>query len=101
MSNISQNLVRFDYTVLKAFSPHFAIDYLRRNKTAGWKSLGGVLLAFTGEYRICHCMLLLVLKHVKTGVEALYADLGAFSARQVPALTRLLEVEYLADTQHS
>lgn len=33
-----------------------------RNGTDGWKSLGGILLAFTG-------------------VEALFADLGAFSRR--------------------
>ncbi|CAG8951915.1 hypothetical protein HYFRA_00005719 [Hymenoscyphus fraxineus] len=58
------NLSKFDHTVLKAFSPHFAINYLIRNKEEGWKSLGGLLLAFTG-------------------VEALFADLGAFSQRAV------------------
>ncbi|KAK9367917.1 potassium transporter-domain-containing protein [Lipomyces kononenkoae] len=54
------NLAKFDYTVLKAFSPYFAGSYLVRNKEQGWRSLGGLLLAFTG-------------------VEALFADLGAFS----------------------
>lgn len=54
------NLVKFDHSVLKAFSPSFAFGYLIRNGTDGWRSLGGVLLAFTG-------------------VEALFADLGAFS----------------------
>jgi len=54
------NLVLYDHTVLKAFSPYFAGAYLVRNGFAGWKSLGGLLLAFTG-------------------VEALFADLGAFS----------------------
>ena len=54
------NLIHFDSSVLKAFSPFFAGDYMVRNKTEGWKSLGGILLAFTG-------------------VEALFADLGAFS----------------------
>jgi KUP system potassium uptake protein len=58
------NLVKFDYTVLKAFSPSFAIEFLIRNKTQGWRMLGGVLLAFTG-------------------VEALFADLGAFSMRAI------------------
>ncbi|KAH6896769.1 potassium transporter-domain-containing protein [Thelonectria olida] len=53
------NLALHDYTVLKAFSPHFAFAYLIRNGRAGWESLGGLLLAFTG-------------------VEALFADLGAF-----------------------
>ncbi|KAI8632605.1 potassium transporter [Xylariaceae sp. FL1651] len=58
------NLAVFDYTVLKAFSPYFAFTYLIRNGYDGWRSLGGLLLAFTG-------------------VEALFADLGAFSQRAI------------------
>ena len=58
------NLAKFDYTVLKAFNPGYAFKYLIRNKTDGWRSLGGVLLAFTG-------------------VEALFADLGAFSRKAI------------------
>jgi KUP system potassium uptake protein len=85
------NLVKFDHTVLKvsgfsayslaadvlrdksehitnqvsqAFSPYFAGSYLVRNREEGWRSLGGLLLAFTG-------------------VEALFADLGAFSKRAI------------------
>ncbi|KAL8867154.1 MAG: hypothetical protein Q9198_008625, partial [Flavoplaca austrocitrina] len=54
------NLAQHDHSVLKAFSPVFAGQYLIRNKTDGWKSLGGILLAFTG-------------------VEALFADMGAFT----------------------
>jgi KUP system potassium uptake protein len=52
--------VKHDWTVLKAFSPYFAGLWFVRNGTDGWKQLGGILLAFTG-------------------VEALFADLGAFS----------------------
>jgi KUP system potassium uptake protein len=58
------NLVVFDHSVLKAFSPYYAIQFFRDNGTDGWKMLGGVLLAFTG-------------------VEALFADLGAFSMRAI------------------
>jgi len=58
------NLVKYDHSVLVAFDPGYAFQYLIRNKTDGWKSLGGVLLAFTG-------------------VEALFADLGAFSMRAI------------------
>ncbi|EPE05218.1 potassium transporter [Ophiostoma piceae UAMH 11346] len=58
------NLVVFDHTVLKAFSPHYAIMYLVRNGHDGWRSLGGLLLAFTG-------------------VEALFADLAAFGKRAI------------------
>ncbi|KAI9816046.1 MAG: hypothetical protein M1827_002038 [Pycnora praestabilis] len=58
------NLAQHDHSVLKAFSPYFAGSYLVRNKTEGWKSLGGILLAFTG-------------------VEALFADLGAFNRKSI------------------
>jgi KUP system potassium uptake protein len=58
------NLAKFDHTVLKAFSPYFAGQYFVRNKEQGWRSLGGLLLAFTG-------------------CEALFADLGAFSRRAI------------------
>ncbi|KAJ9154879.1 Potassium transporter 5 [Pleurostoma richardsiae] len=58
------NLAIHDYTVLKAFSPVFAFKYLIRNKYEGWRSLGGLLLAFTG-------------------VEAMFADLGAFGKRAI------------------
>ncbi|WPH00077.1 potassium transporter 19 [Acrodontium crateriforme] len=58
------NLIYFDAGVAKAFNPGEAFNYLIRNGTDGWKSLGGVLLAFTG-------------------VEALFADLGAFSMRAI------------------
>lgn len=58
------NLVKYDHSVLKAFNPAHAFDFLARNKTRGWKMLGGVLLSFTG-------------------VEALFADLGAFSRRAI------------------
>ena len=58
------NLIQFDHSVLKAFSPYFAGAFFVRNKTESWKSLGGILLAFTG-------------------VEALFADLGAFNRRSI------------------
>ncbi|KAK5653067.1 hypothetical protein OQA88_9353 [Cercophora sp. LCS_1] len=58
------NLIQYDHSVLKAFSPYFAGAYLVRNGYHGWRSLGGLLLAFTG-------------------VEALFADLGAFSRRAI------------------
>ncbi|KAK6362611.1 hypothetical protein TWF730_000067 [Orbilia blumenaviensis] len=58
------NLVKFDYTVLKAFSPYFAGAWFSRNGADGWKALGGILLCFTG----CEC---------------LFADLGSFSKRAI------------------
>lgn len=58
------NLAKYDWTVLKAFNPGFAFLYLIHNGEHGWRSLGGILLAFTG-------------------VEALFADLGAFTKRAI------------------
>lgn len=58
------NLVKFDASVLKAFSPWFAFKFFIRDGTNAFFSLGGILLAFTG-------------------VEALFADLGAFSQRAI------------------
>ncbi len=42
------NLVNYDYSVLKAFSPYYAIHFFVRGKTESWKMLGGILLSFTG-----------------------------------------------------
>lgn len=58
------NLAKHDHSVLKAFSPWFAGNYFVVNGTSAWESLGGILLCFTG-------------------VEALFADLGAFSKRAI------------------
>ncbi|KAJ5160073.1 potassium transporter 19 [Penicillium canariense] len=58
------NLVMYDSSILKAFSPYFAGSFLMRNGKDGWLQLGGILLAFTG-------------------VETLFADLGAFSQRAI------------------
>jgi KUP system potassium uptake protein len=54
------NLTKYDAGVFIAFNPGEAFMYLIRHREEGWRSLGGILLAFTG-------------------VEALFADLGAFS----------------------
>ena len=58
------NLVTYDAGVFRAFNPGYAFEFLIRNKEHGWRQLGGILLAFTG-------------------VEALFADLGAFSRRAI------------------
>lgn len=36
---------------LQAVSPHYLFTYLARNGRAGWESLAGALLAFTGVAR--------------------------------------------------
>lgn len=58
------NLVKYDASVFKAFNPGLGFKFLVRHGEHGWRTLGGVLLSFTG-------------------VEALFADLGAFSRKAV------------------
>ncbi|PNS17832.1 hypothetical protein CAC42_1 [Sphaceloma murrayae] len=58
------NLVKYDASVFRAFNPALAFDFLTRNGYDGWRTLGGVLLSFTG-------------------VEALFADLGAFNRQSI------------------
>ena len=66
-----KNLVKFDHHVLKAFNPAYCFTWFTRKGEDGWRSLGAILLCFTG-------------------VEALYADLGAFSSRSSPRRIRFL-----------
>ncbi|KAK9819481.1 hypothetical protein WJX81_002292 [Elliptochloris bilobata] len=54
------NIIHWDYTILKAFSPTFWFSFLLRNGNEGWAKLGGVVLCITGA-------------------EALFADLGHFN----------------------
>ncbi|EXJ76710.1 potassium uptake protein [Cladophialophora psammophila CBS 110553] len=58
------NLAKYDASVFRAFNPGYAFEFLIHHGEHGWRMLGGVLLAFTG-------------------VEALFADLGAFSRRAI------------------
>ncbi|KAL2799667.1 potassium transporter-domain-containing protein [Aspergillus keveii] len=54
------NLAKYDAGVFVALNPGLAFSFLARHGESGWRMLSGTLLAFTG-------------------VEALFADLGAFS----------------------
>jgi KUP system potassium uptake protein len=58
------NIAKYDAGVFQAFNPGDAFGFLIRHGQGGWRMLGGILLAFTG-------------------VEALFADLGAFSRRAI------------------
>ncbi|KAL2866055.1 potassium transporter-domain-containing protein [Aspergillus lucknowensis] len=58
------NLAKYDARVFRAFNPGFAFTFLAHHGESGWRMLSGTLLAFTG-------------------VEALFADLGAFSTKAI------------------
>ncbi|KAJ7010934.1 LOW QUALITY PROTEIN: potassium transporter 11-like isoform X1 [Populus alba x Populus x berolinensis] len=57
-----------NWGVLKAFSPVYIYRYLKKGGRDGWTSLGGILLSITGV------------------IEALFADLGPFSAVKIAFL---------------
>ncbi|EFJ18940.1 hypothetical protein SELMODRAFT_233460 [Selaginella moellendorffii] len=58
------NIGAHDLSVLRAFNPKFILDYFLLRKLDGFISLGGVVLCITGT-------------------EAMFADVGHFSARSI------------------
>jgi KUP system potassium uptake protein len=58
------NIFKYNPAMFRAVSPHYLFTYLARNGRAGWESLAGALLAFTGT-------------------EALFADLGHFNRHAI------------------
>ncbi|GLJ46251.1 hypothetical protein SUGI_0974440 [Cryptomeria japonica] len=54
------NVVHWNPSILRAFSPYYVYKFFRRTGKDGWISLGGVLLSITGT-------------------EAMFADLGHFT----------------------
>ncbi|KAI3687079.1 hypothetical protein L1987_80770 [Smallanthus sonchifolius] len=55
------NIITWNSKIIYAVSPHYIITFFRETGSAGWLSLGGVLLSVTGT-------------------EAMFADLGHFTA---------------------
>ncbi|XP_071716415.1 potassium transporter 4-like [Rutidosis leptorrhynchoides] len=55
------NIIHWNPKIVYAISPHYIIKFFRETGSAGWLSLGGVLLSVTGT-------------------EAMFADLGHFTA---------------------
>ncbi len=45
------NIVRWDWTVLRAISPHYWIMFLVREGQDGWRLLGSLVLCITGVHR--------------------------------------------------
>ncbi|KAJ4792874.1 Potassium transporter [Rhynchospora pubera] len=58
------NIARWDPHVLRALSPYYMYQFLKKTRRGGWMSLGGILLCITGS-------------------EAMYADLGHFSQTSI------------------
>lgn len=83
------NIAKHDTAILKAFYPYYAFKWFWvKGSDEGFHRLGGILLCFTGMYTIptvFDCLEWWLLKHsiFVTGVEALFADLGAFSRHAI------------------
>ncbi|EER99886.1 hypothetical protein BDA96_02G431700 [Sorghum bicolor] len=58
------NIIHWNPRIFVALSPHYIVKFFNRTGKDGWISLGGVLLAITGT-------------------EAMFADLGHFSAASI------------------
>ena len=80
------NLAKFNPSAAKGLSPHYIYYYWSGNASTAWKTLGSIMLSITGA-------------------EALYADMGHFSAKaiQLSFLTVVypsLIVTYLGQTAY-
>ncbi len=42
------NIVRWDWTILRAVSPHYWVLFLVREGQGGWRLLGSIVLCITG-----------------------------------------------------
>nr|KAJ0224290.1 hypothetical protein LSAT_V11C100017210 [Lactuca sativa] len=58
------NVIHWNPKIVHAFSPHYIIKFFSQTRKEGWISLGGVLLSITGT-------------------EAMFADLGHFTASSI------------------
>lgn len=58
------NIAVWNPRILRALSPYYVVRFFQRTGKDGWISLGGVLLSMTGT-------------------EAMYADLGHFTAASI------------------
>ncbi|XP_011651330.1 potassium transporter 4 isoform X1 [Cucumis sativus] len=58
------NIIHWNPSIIRAISPHYVIKFFRVTGKDGWLSLGGILLAITGT-------------------EAMFADLGHFTALSI------------------
>uniref|UniRef100_A0A0E0QCJ1 Potassium transporter n=1 Tax=Oryza rufipogon TaxID=4529 RepID=A0A0E0QCJ1_ORYRU len=58
------NIIHWNHRIFLALSPHYVIKFFKMTGKDGWLSLGGVLLAITGT-------------------EAMFADLGHFTAASI------------------
>ncbi|KAI4375428.1 hypothetical protein MLD38_013294 [Melastoma candidum] len=58
------NIIHWNPEIVRALSPHYIIKFFKENGKDGWISLGGILLSITGT-------------------EAMFADLGHFTASSI------------------
>ncbi|KAA0048557.1 potassium transporter 4 isoform X1 [Cucumis melo var. makuwa] len=65
------NIIHWNPNIIRAISPHYVLKFFRVTGKDGWLSLGGILLAITGT-------------------EAMFADLGHFTALSIRIAFALL-----------
>lgn len=51
------NVVHWNPSILRAFSPYYVYKFFRRTGKDGWMALGGILLSITGLWRMYYVLL--------------------------------------------
>lgn len=79
--------------IFKAVSPYYIVKFFLRNRWEGWKLLGGTVLCITGtNAETCISItrpfheLNFSLFCLRTGAEAMFADLGHFNKKSIQVL---------------
>uniref|UniRef100_A0A0E0MWE0 Potassium transporter n=1 Tax=Oryza rufipogon TaxID=4529 RepID=A0A0E0MWE0_ORYRU len=81
------NIVVWNPRVLRALSPYYLVRFFQHTGKDGWISLGGILLSMTGKQTLfcsLHCdssTTYFIIIYIWT--EAMYADLGHFTAASI------------------
>ncbi|KAK9221746.1 hypothetical protein WN944_010175 [Citrus x changshan-huyou] len=79
------NVIHWNPKVISAISPLYIIKYFRETGKTGWISLGGLLLCITDTDSIFYVPNSITTEHfwVSSGTEAMFADLGHFTALSI------------------
>ncbi|KAK4371003.1 hypothetical protein RND71_010478 [Anisodus tanguticus] len=70
------NIIHWNPHVYRALSPYYMYKFLKKTQTRGWMSLGGILFIIIS----------LNTKLIRSGSEAMFADLGHFSQLSIKSV---------------
>lgn len=94
------NILHWNPHVYEALSPYYMYKFLKKTQGRGWMSLGGILLCMTGttphDLQSDFSFKVICLNAIiRSGSEAMYADLGHFSQLSIKVKFKLFQYQIL------